>query len=44
MRAALDGHELRVGRVDELLDLLLRVGDGVDDILGSLLGLSACLS
>lgn len=40
VRAPFDRDELRVGRVDELLNLLLRVGHGVDNVVGALLAVS----
>lgn len=34
--AVLDSQEIRGWRIDEELDLLLRVGDGIDCVIGSL--------
>lgn len=34
--AVLDSHEIGGWRVDEELDLLLRVGDGIDCVIGTL--------
>lgn len=36
MLAVLDSHELGGWRVDEELNLLLRVGDGIDRVVGTL--------
>lgn len=36
MLAVLDSHELGGWRVDEELNLLLRVGDGIDCVVGTL--------
>lgn len=37
MRSALDNHQLRIGRVGEQFNFLFGIGDGVDDVVGSLL-------